>query len=184
MEKIFLVSSVVLVCLVIYLATNKLHKYINKKSKNIRLIYLIKTIQILSMIFCVGYVLNQFEVTKEIWSSVLTNISLIVVVLGFAAQESIRNILSGYMVASSKVFNIGQRVTLVNENITGIVTDITSRHVTIKKPNNTMVIVPNSVINNAIIENSSYTDDGVIANYLDIDVAYESDVKQAIEIIK
>jgi small-conductance mechanosensitive channel len=184
--QVKIISSIiaVIICIITWFLTNRLHKYLQQNSRSLGGLYIVKTIQILITVISIGYIFNQFDVTKEIWSSVITNISLIVVVLGFAAQESIKNILSGYMVAGSKVFNIGQRITLVNENITGTVVDITSRHVTIRKPNNILVIVPNSVINNAIIENSSYTDDGVIANYLDINVSYESNVDRAIEIIR
>lgn len=182
--KIISSSIAILICLFTWFITDKIHKHLQQNGRSLGVLYILKTIQILIFVICVGYIFNQFEITQQIWSSVITNISLIVVVLGFAAQESIKNILSGYMVAGSKVFNIGQRITLVNENITGTVVDISSRHVKIRKPNNTIVIVPNSVINNAIIENSSYTDDGVIANYLDINVAYESDVDRAIKIIQ
>lgn len=180
-----IISAIValFICCVFWFITGKLHKRFQKTGRSLGVLYVIKTVQIIITIICIGYIFNLFSATQEIWNSVITNISLIVVVLGFAAQESIKNILSGYMVAGSKVFNIGQRITIVGQDITGTVIDITSRHVKIRKPNNTIVIVPNSVMNNAIIENTSYTDDGVIANYLDIDVSYESNVEIAMKII-
>ena len=45
------------------------------------------------------------------------------------------------------------------------------------------MIIPNSVINKAIVENSNYNND-YIGNYMEISVSYESDLEKAIEIMQ
>lgn len=144
----------------------------------------IQVLQAFALVAALVYICMQFEATKAIYTSVLTNISLIVVVLGFAAQESIKNILSGIMIVRSKPFNIGQRVVISEKNITGVIKEITPRHTVIQKFNNTTIIVPNSIMNNSIVENAAYHGDTTISNFFDVQVAYESDVEKAMEIIK
>ena len=45
------------------------------------------------------------------------------------------------------------------------------------------MIIPNSVINKAIIENSNYNND-YIGNYMEIAVSYESDLELAMEVMR
>lgn len=127
--------------------------------------------------------LLRFKVIENISGALIASSSLLVAVLGFAAQESLNNVLSGIMIAKSKPFDIGQRVVIEEKHITGIIVDISLRHTVIQKFNNATVIVPNSVMNTVVIENSSYNEN-MIANFLDISVAYESDIDKAIDIVE
>lgn len=127
--------------------------------------------------------LLRFKVIENISGALIASSSLLVAVLGFAAQESLNNVLSGIMIAKSKPFDIGQRVVIEEKNITGTIVDITLRHTVIRKFNNATVIIPNSVMNMVVIENSSYNENK-IANFLDITVAYESNIHKAIEIVR
>lgn len=82
-----------------------------------------------------------------------------------------------------KPYNIGERITLKDKDITGVVEDITVRHTVIKTFHNSKLIIPNSVINKEILENSNF-DSEYIGNYLEISVAYESDIDKAIKIME
>ena len=53
----------------------------------------------------------------------------------------------------------------------------------IRTYHNSRMIIPNSVINKAIVENSNYTSD-YIGNYMEVSVSYESDLEKAIEVMK
>ena len=67
--------------------------------------------------------------------------------------------------------------------ISGIVEDMTVRHTVIRTYHNSRMIIPNSVINKAIIENSNYNND-YIGNYMEIAVSYESDLELAMEVMR
>lgn len=153
----------------------------NKKSLSIRFALQIgKVIVVISLIVvCV----LRFGVIDNISGVLIAGSSLFVAILGFAAQESLNNVLSGLMIAKSKPFDIGQRVVIEEKNITGTIIDITLRHTVIKKINNATVIIPNSIMNNVVIENSSYNKNK-IANFLDIMVSYESDINRAVRIVE
>lgn len=57
------------------------------------------------------------------------------------------------------------------------------RHTVIRTYHNSRMIIPNSVINKAIIENSNYNND-YIGNYMEIAVSYESDLELAMEVMR
>lgn len=125
----------------------------------------------------------QFSLTSQISVELFKSTGLIVAVLGFAAQEVLKDILAGMMISISKPYNIGSRINISNLDITGIVEDITLRHTVIKCFDNSRVIVPNSVINRDVLKNTDY-DDSLIGNYLEIGISYDSDIRLAVDILK
>lgn len=128
-------------------------------------------------------VLLQLPFMKEFVSLLGTSSSLLVAVLGFAAQEALGNIVSGIFISFSKPFNIGDRVVISEKDVTGIVEDITIRHTVVRTSGNTRVLIPNSIMNGVLIENSNFADDKV-CNFLDVSVAYEADIDKARDIIR
>lgn len=133
-------------------------------------------------IFGIGTLGMQFQVTAEISKAVVQSTGLLVAVVGFAAQSVLADVISGIMISWCKPFEIGERVTLRSTNITGIVEDITIRHTVIRCFDDVRVIIPNSVINKELIQNSDY---GTAAgNYVEFIVSFESDIRRAIEIVR
>jgi small-conductance mechanosensitive channel len=129
-------------------------------------------------------VASQFETFSNLASTVLAGSGIVAIVLGLAAQQSFANIFSGLMISIFKPFNIGDRITIVGQDKTGFVEDITLRHTVIRTYTNVRVIVPNSVMDGACIENSSYTKG---ASYpIDVTIAYEDRDKRyrAMEILE
>ncbi|WP_459686860.1 mechanosensitive ion channel family protein [Agathobaculum sp. TL06] len=107
---------------------------------------------------------------------------VLAVVGGLASQEALGSIVSGMMILAFKPFVIGDVVRCVDNDISGVVEEITLRHTAIRTYENKRVIVPNSVMNNSIIENADYGDSRVCA-FLEIGVTYESDIARAKELL-
>ena len=183
-RKIIVSIIIVIFYVVFYYITKRFIKKAQSRTDKISVSFNFRLFQTIIAIVAIIAIMFQFNATKQIYSSILTNMSLLVVVIGFIAQESLKNIISGIMIAKSQPFNIGQRIVIEQYNITGTIIEITLQYTIIRKINNTTVIVPNSIISNTVIENSAYQGDNMIANFLDVQIAYESDVEKAIEIIK
>lgn len=148
-------------------------KLINKK-KNIQITFtknLFKLIILMLGIYNFGI---QFDKTKDIGNKLLQSTSLIVAILGFAAQSVLADIIAGIMISFSKPFNIGERISLKNNNIVGIVEDITLRHTVIKCFNGVRTIIPNSIINKELIQNSDFNSDES-GNYFEIELPLNVD---------
>lgn len=106
------------------------------------------------------------------------------IVIGLAAQESFSNILAGFMISAFKPFEIGDRISISGEDINGFVESINLRHTIIRTYTNISIVIPNSVIGSAKIENSTLTDG--ISYPIELTVAYEDDSKRtrAMEIME
>lgn len=156
-------------------ATIKIHK-----DKALHLRFLNRLLNGLIWFCCVILILKQFEVLEKYFISILASSSVLVAVIGFAAQQSLGNIIAGLFISIFDTFQIGDRIKLVNNNITGIVEDITLRHTIIRNFQNSLLVVPNSVISNDIIENIN----GYVCNFLDITIDYDNDIDKAKELIE
>lgn len=86
------------------------------------------------------------------------------------------------MLSWTKPFDVGEKISISDMGISGIVDSMTLRHTVIRTYHNSRLIVPNSVINKAVVENSNYYND-YIGNYLEVPISYDSDVDKAIEIM-
>lgn len=148
-------------------------KLVNKK-KNIQITFtknLCKLVILMLGIYNFGI---QFDKTKDIGNKLLQSTSLVVAILGFAAQSVLSDIIAGIMISFSKPFNIGERISLKNNNIVGIVEDITLRHTVIKCFNGVRTIIPNSIINKELIQNSDFNSDES-GNYFEIELPLDVD---------
>ena len=97
--------------------------------------------------------------------------------VGLAAQNLIKDIINGFFILFEDQFGIGDHVTL--ENFEGIVESIGIRTTTIRDFNGDIHLIPNGTI--TIVTNHSR---GNIRFMVDVDIAYEENVDNAIESIK
>ena len=130
----------------------------------------------------IGLVVYIIPPLRTISLSVFASAGVLAVILGFAAQQAFSNIISGIFIAIFRPFKVGDRIRL-NENLFGVVVDITLRHTVIRNFENKHFLVPNSVISNEIIENENF-DDEKICKYVNIGISYDSDIKKARKIMQ
>ena len=107
---------------------------------------------------------------------------VLAVVVGFASQEALGSMVSGVMILLFRPFVLGDVVRYVDGDISGVVEEITLHHTTIRTWENKRVIVPNSKMNSAIIENADYGESKVCV-FVDVGITYESDVERAKELL-
>lgn len=120
---------------------------------------------------------------KSMMNMLLASGGVIALILGVAAQDIMSNIAGGVMILSFKPFALGDFVTYVDKNISGVVEEINMRHTVIRTPQNKRVIVPNGLINQSVVENANYGDLRVCEFY-EVGITYESDMDAAIQALR
>lgn len=149
----------------------------------ISLHYTRQTLHFLTVVSAAIVILYQFEPLQAVSTSLLAGSGVIAVIAGFAGQEALSNTVSGLFLRLFRPFRIGERITVRGQNITGTVESITLRHTVLRAVNNNRIIIPNSVLNTAIVENPAYIDAEMV-QYFDIGVSYDTDVKRAVCLIQ
>lgn len=119
---------------------------------------------------------------RAVGTTLLTGAGVLAAIVGFASQSAFSNIISGFFLVIFKPFSVGDRVR-IGQLYTGDVEDITLRHTIIKDFENRRVVIPNSVISNETIINSTITDEKVCM-FIEIPVSFKSDIEKAMKIMQ
>ncbi len=109
-------------------------------------------------------------------------LALVGLAIGLAAQDTISDMISGYIIIIDQPFRVGDRIEIPNEDTWGDVVEIGTRTTRIRTRDNTLVIIPNSSIANGQVKNYSYPD----PNYrlqLDIGIAYGTDLEKVRKVL-
>ncbi|HEX5610098.1 MAG TPA: mechanosensitive ion channel domain-containing protein [Solirubrobacterales bacterium] len=100
--------------------------------------------------------LNQFTDLSKLATGILASTAVIGLIVGFAAQHTIANMVAGVQIAVSQPIRIGDLITF-DEN-EGRVTDITLSYTYINPGDGSSVVIPNQLLVEGIVHNHSTAD--------------------------
>jgi small conductance mechanosensitive channel len=115
-------------------------------------------------------------------TTLLTGAGILAAIVGFASQQAFSNIVGGVFLVIFKPFSVGDRVR-IGTLYTGDVEDITLRHVIIKDFENRRIVIPNSVISNETIINSTMHDEKVCM-FVEFNISFDSNIDKAMHILQ
>lgn len=138
---------------------------------------------VVGVVYLVGIILiiSKIPSLKTFSYSLLAGAGVLAIIIGFATQKTLSNIIAGLMISVSQPFRVGDRVRFRDEY--GIIQDITLRHTVLKTWDNRHVVIPNAMINEEVINNYTVEDEKILAT-LEIGISYDSDIDLARKIIK
>lgn len=105
----------------------------------------------------------------------LAGLGVVGIALGFAAQDSVANVISGVLIFWDKPFRVGDWIETEGEY--GRVSEITLRSTRIRTMRNTFVVIPNKRVIDATLEN--YTKHGALRVDVPLGIAYKENIAQA-----
>lgn len=101
--------------------------------------------------------------------------------LGFGMQKIMANYISGFLVLIEGSLRVGDRINV--DGFIGEVTSINTRYTVVKSPQGIESVVPNEMLITTRIENLTLNDNLVSLNTA-VGVAYDTDIRHAIDLIK
>ena len=137
--------------------------------------FLIYTSAIVFIFFKIPYL-------KSLGAALFAGAGILAVVVGFASQKALANIISGIIILISKPFKMFDIIEF-KDGQKGVVEEITLRHTIIKDYENRRIIIPNSIISEETIINSSIQDEK-IRKHIVFSISYDSNIDKAIAIIR
>ena len=144
--------------------------------------YLLKIIRTVIYVIAVFAILMNVKPLQSVSTAILGATSVMTVVVGLAAQETFGNFIAGFFIVIYQPFHVGDMVNLPEKNISGTVIEITFRHTILNTIENTKIIVPNSTMNSAIVEDKAFGQKTYI-RYLFLSVAYNTDIDKLERVI-
>ncbi|MEP6991683.1 MAG: mechanosensitive ion channel family protein [bacterium] len=112
-------------------------------------------------------------------SALLAGVGVASIALGFAAQETVANMISGFLIFWDRPFQIGDYIT--TQTRYGEVREITLRTTRIRTNDNTFVVIPNrQIIGDTLVNHSMYGETRVIIR---VGIAYRERIAHAREVL-
>lgn len=180
-ENLFKLIGTLLIIFVIWiifrLIAKAIRKVPEKKLPAQRAAIIIKLIRYVFYVVVVLYVLGLFGINlKAIWGAA----GIAGVAIGFAAQTSVSNLISGLFVLTEGSIHVGD--TIIVGDVTGIVDEVKLLSVRVHTYDNQMVRIPNSTIIGSNLTNNSYHNKRRLT--LKVGVDYSTDMRKALETLQ
>ncbi len=136
------------------------------------------------IIFTIALIVIFYRIPelKDYGVTLFAGAGVFAAIIGFASQSAFSNIITGIFLVIFKPFRVGDHIAISN-NMSGMVEDITLRHTVINNYENRRIVIPNSVISNETIINSSLNENKTCM-YLVMGISYDSDINLAIKIMQ
>jgi small-conductance mechanosensitive channel len=135
------------------------------------------------IIFTAGFIII-FYITpslKSMGAALFAGAGILAAILGFATQKAFSNIIGGIFILLFKPFRVNDTIE-ISGGYKGIVEEITLRHIVIRNYENRRIIIPNTIISEETIINSSIIDTR-IKKFVEFQISYDSDIILAKSII-
>ena len=136
--------------------------------------YLLKILRTVIYVIATFAILMNVKPLQSVSTAILGATSVMTVVVGLAAQETFGNFIAGFFIVIYQPFHVGDMVNLPEKNISGTVI--------VNTVEKTKIIVPNSTMNSAIVEDKAFGQKTYI-RYLVLSVAYHTDIDKLERVI-
>lgn len=188
LEYVFLIIGTIVVAWILSTFLRKsIDFYINRNSQQLdadptNFIFLKNSISFI--IYCIGlfWIFSKIPYFKTLGDALFASAGIFAAIIGFASQKAFSNIIGGIFLLIFKPFRVGDNIETAGGQ-KGVVEEITLRHTVIKDYEFRRIVIPNSIMSEDTIINSSITDKKIRKN-INIGIAYDADIELAEQIIR
>lgn len=180
-ENLFRAIEAILILLIMWIIYRLILRSVKKippeKTNKHKQTIIVKFVKYVFYVAAAIYVLKCFGLKlSAIWGAA----GIAGIAIGFAAQTSVSNVISGLFVLTEGSLKVGD--TIIVNGVTGVVDVISLLSVKIHTFDNQMVRIPNSAIINSNLTNNSYHKKQRLT--LSVSVSYDADMKIALETLE
>ena len=129
-----------------------------------------------------GLIIFMIPGLKHVAKTLITGAGILAIIVGFASQQALSNVVGGIFIVIFKPYRIGDIIT-IKDTLAGTVEDISLRHTVIRNFENKRIIIPNSFISNEVVVNSNFSD-SLICKWINFSISYTSNIDKAREIVR
>lgn len=155
----FLISSAVTIILasiidrIIKTLTDRFNKKYEDRITANQYLYL--TVRLIVWVVAFTIILKQVKPLSSLGNTILGATSIIAIAVGIAAQTTFGNYIAGFFLAIHQPFKVGDIIFIKERGLSGIVKEINFRHTILLTQEQTEIIIPNTIMNTAVVEDMS-----------------------------
>ena len=183
-QMLLILVSTIIVAVLIRRVGNKMLKRLSQKEDFDPTTFRFVQHSLTALIIVVGLSLIIFMIPglRHVATTLITGAGILAVIVGFASQAALSNIVSGVFIVIFKPYRINDIIT-IKDTLAGVVEDISLRHTVIRNFENRRIVIPNSVISEEVVVNANIVDDK-ICKWIEFGISYTSDIDKARSIVQ
>ena len=164
-----------------------LNRTIKRKSSDLKedptkFVFLKNSLTLIILLIAVIIIFLITPQLNDIGKGLFAGAGILAATIGFASQKVFSNILSGIFILMFKPFRVRDTIEVRSDSLKGVVEEITLRHTVIRDYENRRIIIPNSLVSETTLINSSIVEEK-IKKHVEFGISYDSDVDKAKRII-
>jgi small-conductance mechanosensitive channel len=105
------------------------------------------------------FALSQFTGLNKLAAGLLASSAIVAAVVGFAARQTLANLIAGVMLTIAQPLRIGDRVTIQGQS--GVVEDVRLNYTVLRTAEGRRLLIPNERLASETLENDTILDDRV-----------------------
>jgi small-conductance mechanosensitive channel len=146
-----------------------------------RLRFVRRLLWLVLLVIAVLSALSQFAGLDRIAASVFASSVLVAAIVGFAARQTLGNLIAGIMLAITQPLRVGDWVTF--EEHYGVVEDVRLNYTVLRTLGDTRIVIPNERLTSGILRNDTLESDAVGLE-VSLWLPPEADVDRALEALR
>lgn len=131
----------------------------------------------LVMVVGISIALSKFDAVRSVSRALLTSSAIAAAVVGFAARQTLANVVAGLMLAITQPLRLGDRI--VFDEIVGTVEDVSLSYTFVRGLTGERIAIPNEKLAAGVLRNDTLGDDR-LAVEVDVWIAPDADVAAAL----
>jgi small-conductance mechanosensitive channel len=145
-----------------------------------RLRFLRRAIYAVIVLIGIGIALAQFEGVNRIAASLLASGVVAAAIIGFAARQTLANVVAGVMLAVTQPIRVGDWVTV--EGNYGIVEDMRLNYTVLRTSGEQRILIPNETLASSVLKNDTLSVEAVGLE-IDVWIPPGADAARAVEVL-
>src|SRR4051794_23121586 len=129
----------------------------------------------------VAVALSKFEVVRDLGRALLASGAIAAAIIGFAARQTLANVIAGLMLAVTQPLRLGDHVAF--EDFSGVVEDVTLSHTTLRTGSGERIVGPNEKLAAGVLRNDSLVD-AAVGVEVSVWVAPDADASRALAVLR
>jgi small-conductance mechanosensitive channel len=128
----------------------------------------------------IAVALSQFTGLSKLATSVLASGAIAAAIIGFAARQTLANVVAGIMLAITQPLRVGDWVTF--EEQYGVVEDVRLNYTVLRTPGDVRVVIPNERLASGILRNDTLGSDRIALD-VSLWLAPDADTERALAVL-
>jgi small-conductance mechanosensitive channel len=124
-----------------------------------RIRFLRRLISLVILVIGGLFALSQFAGLNKLAAGVLASSAIVAAVVGFAARQTLANLIAGVMLMVAQPLRIGDQVTIEEE--TGVVEDVRLNYTVLRTAEGRRLFIPNERLASGVLRNDTILDERV-----------------------